>query len=204
MDTRQAAKYVRNLWVAFTPIIVFAITACSPPTTNEARFQQNKWLFPTIRDADQIVIYEGLPDKFERDIFETERRAKSTVDLHGFPFYELSIEVNKVDRSGLVLLLGDEASYAPLPTLAKACGEFHPDYCIQWSVGDQVYRCLVCFGCGEVKAFGTGKALHCDLAARDQFKRLLRQYWKSRPASEFWPSSLAVPEVPIEPKVASP
>src|SRR5688500_6369380 len=84
--------------------------------------------------------------------------------------------------------LGAKESFAPLPDVVKGCGGFHPDYCVGWAVGNQVYRCLVWFGCGEVKVFGPASELHSNLVARDALKRLL-PYRKNRPVSEFWPAT---------------
>ena len=75
--------------------------------------------------------------------------------------------------------------------MVKGCGGFHPDYAVERAVGGQVYRCLVCFGCGEVKVFGPGGELHRDVVNPIPLKRLLVPYWKNRPASDVWP-----PKVP--------
>src|SRR5262249_38836674 len=65
----------------------------------------------------------------------------------------------------------------------KKCGGFHPDYCIEWQDGKDVYQVLVCFGCNEVKCYGPKSDLHCDVKkeAMEQFAKILKTYRKNRP-----------------------
>jgi hypothetical protein len=178
-------------------ILVSAATGCSSrPTPTDRRFDPNKWLFATIRDADRVALYEGLPHQFfEGNLLAEEKQSKPAVELHGYWFYAGSLDLKDSDRAKLVATLGSEESFAPLPDgVVKACGGFHPDFAVEWAAGDRVYRCLICFGCGEAKVFGPGGELHCDLVDRDPLKRVLVPYQKNRPSGEVWP-----PRIPAEP-----
>jgi hypothetical protein len=57
---------------------------------------------------------------------------------------------------------------------------------VEWHVGKKVYRCLVCFGCHEVKVFGPKKELYCDIVkkAYDTYKEVLQPYRKHRPRTK--------------------
>jgi hypothetical protein len=172
----------------------------SRPTQTDRRFDVNKWLFGTARHADRVTLYEGLPHNFfEGYLLDEEKRTKETLDWHGFPFYSRPLPLSDADRARLLAILGDEGSFGQLGGLTKGCGGFHPDYAVEWSAGGQEYRCLICFGCSEVKIFGPGGELHCFLAARDPLRRLLVPYRTNRPISEVWP-----PRAAAEPDGAPP
>ena len=176
--------------VATIAVVVGLVVGIHPkkPHKTDRRFDVNKWLFATIRGADRIALYEGLPHPMFEGGVEEERRLKPTVDLHGYPFYAQPADLADTDRAVLIEVLGTEQSFRPLPEgVVKGCGGFHPDYGVEWAVGDQVYHCLICYGCGEVKVFGPGGELHCNVRDRDRLKRLLKPYWKIRPASDHWP-----------------
>jgi hypothetical protein len=66
----------------------------------------------------------------------------------------------------------------------KKCGGFHPDYAVEWSVGRDRYRALICFGCEEVKLFGPALESRNDLdrTAYKRLEELLKPYQKNRPA----------------------
>ena len=68
----------------------------------------------------------------------------------------------------------------------KACGGYHPDYCVEWKTGDATTRALICMECGEVKFFGPRSELHCDLIpeATEKLAQRLAPYRKNRPAAE--------------------
>jgi hypothetical protein len=82
-------------------------------------------------------------------------------------------------------LLGDESSFKA-GFRGKKCGGFHPDYCVEWYADGQLYRCLICLGCWEVKVYGPDRELYCDMQhdVRDQLKKTLKRYRQNRPVSE--------------------
>ncbi len=137
----------------------------------------------TLKQSARLVLYEGLPHQmYEHQALEAEKKAKSTVTLHEFPFYRETLELKPDDGERLKDLLGDPASFE-LYSGEKRCGGFHPDYAIEWSARGQMYQALVCLGCWEIKIYGPkGETLY-DIRndARNQLKPLLDSLHNSRP-----------------------
>jgi hypothetical protein len=155
-------------------------------TEASTEFEPNKGLFTAIGAADQLTLYEGLPHPDgEEVLFHQERLVSRTVRFHGFPFYRSPLEVPAEDVARLKSLLGTEKTFLAWCG-EKKCGGFHPDYLVEGHAGGEMYRVLICFGCGEVKVFGPTHALRCDMEndSRKQLKELLKKYRKNRPASE--------------------
>jgi hypothetical protein len=151
----------------------------------DTRFDENQALFGAIRDADRLVLYEGLPHQFfEAHLVEEEKQRKETVTLHGYPFYSEPLDVTADDAVKLKGLLADERLFLKWRG-EKKCGGFHPDYLAEWRVGEAAYRFLVCFGCCEVKVYSPDRSLRCDIQdeAYKQLQELLKRYRKNRPAS---------------------
>ena len=69
----------------------------------------------------------------------------------------------------------------------KACGGYHPDYCVEWKQGEAATRALICLECLEVKFFGPRSDLYCDLSpeAGQRLAQWLGPYQKNRPAADF-------------------
>ncbi len=65
----------------------------------------------------------------------------------------------------------------------KTCGGFHPDYMVEWTVGDARYRAHVCFGCGEIMVIGPGIDTLVDIsdAASPDVEKALLVYRNRRP-----------------------
>ncbi|MCE9547923.1 MAG: hypothetical protein K8T25_20825 [Planctomycetia bacterium] len=138
-----------------------------------------------IRRADKVTLYEGLPHpQFERELLAEERRTKPVQELSGYPFYREQLALSGEDATRLSNLLRDSAAYRPPTDAVKACAEFHPDYAVEWSVGAERYRALICFGCSEVVLFGPGVEVQNDLenAAIEKLQGVLKNYRKNRPA----------------------
>jgi hypothetical protein len=167
---RQAAALVMLLGMVALGVIV---TGCSGPPP-AAR---------TLAQAGRILLYEGLPHPmYEPRVLESEKKSKPTVDLHGFPFYRELLELKPGDVERLKALLGDPATFRPYSG-EKKCGGFHPDYAVEWSAGDTVYRSLICFGCFEAKLYGPEGGTTYDVGrdVQDRFEALLQPYRKNRP-----------------------
>ncbi|QJW94473.1 hypothetical protein [Frigoriglobus tundricola] len=149
----------------------------------DTTFANYKPLAAAVAKADKVALLEGLPHPmFEKKLLESELKTKKTVSHHGFPFYAEPVALKEADAKTLTKLFTDETSFKAFSG-AKKCGGFHPDYCIEWHVGKDLYRCLVCFGCHEVKVFGPKTELYCDITkdAYDSFKTVLQPYRKNRP-----------------------
>lgn len=139
-----------------------------------------------VAKAQVLVLHEGLPNAFghQREL-DHELATKPTERLHGWPFYQETLPVAEADARALRAVVVAADSFIPFRG-HKACGGFHPDYCVEWRDGTEVYRVLVCFSCGEVKCYGPAGGVHCDMAGecRERLKQLLRQYRKNRPPVE--------------------
>lgn len=169
-------------------LAVSAIAACAGKPEVDTRFAENKSLFADIGKADQLTLYEGLPHQGnERQLFEQEQ-SKETVTLHGYPFYRAPLDVPAEEVEKLRSVLGSASSFLQWRGERK-CGGFHPDYCAEWRAGGNVYRVLICFGCGEVKVHGPDKSLRCDVEdeTREKLKELLKKHRKNRPPEQSEP-----------------
>ena len=108
-------------------------------------------IYDTVRRADRLTVYEGLPHPmYEEEAFREELRTKETTEFLGFPFYREPLDLKPEDVEALCEALGDGSTYKTYGG-EKKCGGFHPDYAVEWSVEGKVYRCLICFGCVEVR-----------------------------------------------------
>lgn len=137
----------------------------------------------TIRQAGELTLYEGLPHQFyEADSLEAEKKAKPTIELHGFPFYRETLKLIDGDEEKLKALLSDNRSYQAYSG-EKRCGGFHPDYAVSWSVESKPYVCLICFGCGEFRMDGPAGETQYDIPHQTQvqLKKLLASYQQNRP-----------------------
>lgn len=140
----------------------------------------------TVRPADQLVLYEGLPHQsYERDALEQERKTKPTVVRHGFPFYRETLDLEAHDGPKLKALLGDPNTFKTYSG-EKKCGGFHPDYALEWTHEGRVWTVLICFSCKEARIYEPRGESIVDIR-RDAFDRLhalLSTYRKNRPPHE--------------------
>src|SRR5262249_17395095 len=154
----------------------------------ETNLRNHRPLAAAVRKADRMALYEGLPhQESEKDLFARELGTKKTVQFHEFPFYAEALSLKEEDAKRLSDLFCDAESFNRYSS-GKKCDEFHPDYCIEWQVGDDTYRALICFGCHEMKAYGPNLVLLCDIRSDPYkaFKKVLESYRKNRPDSEVW------------------
>ncbi|MBC7857070.1 MAG: hypothetical protein IAF94_26870 [Pirellulaceae bacterium] len=130
-----------------------------------------------------LAIYEGLPhQEVEWKLLQSELKTKKTVTFHDYPFYAESLPMKKEDFKMVTATFSNSASFRDYRI--KLCGEFHPDYCLEWKVGKETWRALVCLGCQDVIFDGPGGLrLLCELNA-DAYKKLkpvVTAYRKNRP-----------------------
>ncbi len=140
----------------------------------------------TILRAGSISLYEGLPHAmYEPESLAAEKKAKPTIELHGFSFYRQALAPSGGDQAKLKASLGDAGSYSPYSG-EKKCGGFHPDYAVEWTVAGEPYACLICFGCGEIKVFGPKGEATYDVPreARERLKILLAPHRRNRPVHD--------------------
>ncbi len=136
--------------------------------------------------AERVVLYEGLPHPaWESELLEEQLRTKETQELHGHPFYKETLPLKLDDSKRLTDILGSAGTYKRFSG-EKKCGGFHPDFVVEWHVGEDRFRVLICFGCREVKLYGPQIESRYDLdqVASNELKKILHGYRKNRPAAE--------------------
>ena len=136
--------------------------------------------------ASRSVLHEGLPNpKWEKELFEAERKAKRSRQIHGHFFYEGSLSITKADEQELKRIVKGSSVFAEWGG-TKLCGGYHPDYAIEWMDGDESYFALICLGCHEAKLFGPSGRLYCDIpdATYEVLKALLLKYRVNRPVAK--------------------
>jgi hypothetical protein len=175
----------------FVVLVLFlASGACYLYQQIDFNFDNRDRLVKGVQRADKVVLYEGLPHQsYETNLLERELKSKKTIKLHEYPFYDEPLQLSEGDGKRLTDVYCAQSSLRPLfgqtyfGDSDKKCGGYHPDFCIQWSSGQDVYQILLCFGCSEVKSFGPKVRLYCDMTdeAAQQFKAILKAYRKNRP-----------------------
>ncbi len=139
-----------------------------------------------VRRSDNLTLLEGLPHQwFESRALERERRTKSVRNLHGYTFYSEPLDISTEDARQLATGFGNPEKLGHIsdPRLQKKCGGFHPDYALEWQQGENRYQALVCFGCAEVKIFGSNFIVEYDFSeeVKATLAVILRKYRKNRP-----------------------
>ena len=132
------------------------------------------------------MLYEGLPSEFwEPQLREQELNRKKTIRLHGYHSMTTGSHSRRADAEQFTALFSAKGSFKRYRG-QKACGGYHPDYCVEWKPGEATTRALICMECGEVKFFGPRSELHCDLIpeAGEKLAQWLAPYRKNRPAAE--------------------
>lgn len=131
--------------------------------TEQFDFMNHRPTADKIKQATEVRLYEGLPHQvYEHELLDQELNTKKTITLHKFPFYQELLPVTSEDANRLTTMFGDEQAILPyrgverlpdgrLVVAGRACGGFHPDYCIEWVAQGEVYQLLVCFGCTEAR-----------------------------------------------------
>ena len=136
-----------------------------------------------LKDADNIVIWEGLPHPlFERVLFAQEKK-KLHRKISTEYFYFTGIDVSAEDQAALNQLFLNERVCVPSVGV-KFCGGFHADYAIEWKRGDEwLVRVLICFGCAETLVVTPAGEQATDMTAlgKKTLWPLLRKYSLSRP-----------------------
>ena len=104
---------------------------------------------------------------------------KQKVTIHGFQFYKETIAHDEADEKKLIALCSDKKTFGKYGG-AKFCGGFHPDWCLEFTSGREVYRVLVCLGCHEARLYGPKKMLlFSDLDEDELPKELLAGHHQS-------------------------
>jgi hypothetical protein len=145
--------------------------------------------------AYSITVYEGLPHQsYEGQLLAAEIKAKPTVTLHDFPFYEETLSIDKEDEAKLIAILGDSANFK-IAGLVKKCGGFHPEFAVKWNTKAGENMGLICFGCGEYQIFGNGLMRKYDMdgGCHEELREILAAYRKNRPVHVDWGQQVPLP-----------
>jgi hypothetical protein len=153
----------------------------SSRTRADTGFEKNKALLGEILRTDRLIVYEGLP-RFRKEQVEQDKDLKQELTLHGYQFFKNPHEVSAEDKKSLQELLGDSRSFHQWVG-HKMCGGFHPDYLVEYRVGESIYRILLCFGCHEIMIYGPDSSLWCDMNSTtyEKLLALLKKYDKNVP-----------------------
>jgi hypothetical protein len=137
--------------------------------------------------ADRVIVYEGLPHQaFESELRSKELAQKSVIELDNEPFYRAAIVLKPEDEKRLRQMLGSLDTYRKFSG-EKGCGGFHPDFAVEFHIGANVHRAMLCFGCAEVHVTGPNIKKHFDLGRSAELEALLKPYQKNRPKTDIWP-----------------
>ena len=134
-------------------------------------------------NPEKITLYEGLPHQMYESGKLAEEKTKPTVEKGGFPFYRDPLALKDADAKALGTILANPDTFEPFGG-EKKCGGFHPDYALVASSKGEEFTYLICFGCGEVTVYGSGRSeTRYDLGrdARTRLEELLKPYQKNRP-----------------------
>jgi hypothetical protein len=126
----------------------------------------------------EVILFEGFPHPvFEPKLFKQEKETRNQFRYQGFLFYESRPRLREKDAEALRKVFADSGNFTAWRG-EKKCGGFHPDFMVQWKVGDDIYRVQICFGCVEIKAFGPKGAVRLDMtqAAKKSLEATLRRY----------------------------
>ena len=140
-----------------------------------------------MRHSPSYVIYEGLPhQEFERELLAAELKSKAVREIGGYPFYDEALVLTLEDSKQLTQILVDTSIYFS-SKLDRSCGGFHPDFAVEWSVGIEQYRTLICLGCGEAKLSGPGFESHHDVShfVKKRLSEIMTRNRKNRPSRSF-------------------
>jgi hypothetical protein len=160
-------------------LVLMAAVCCAAPASVENADTQEHYdaniqpLVSGIEKAKRLVIYQGPPrDRADRDTVEKELKDKQKITLHGFQFYKETIASGDEGEKKIIALASDKKTFGKYGG-PKFCGGFHPDWCLEFTSGREVYRVLICLGCHEARLYGPNKtSLFSDLD-EDALKELL-------------------------------
>jgi len=173
--------------VSSVAVLLFAVGACAEerPAKPPTDFTVLPALAEAIAKADKVVLFEGLPHQlFEGGLLAAELK-KKTVRFADYPFYAETLDLKDGDAKKLIATAGTKDTYRAFGG-EKKCGGYHPDYAIEFHVGQAKYYALICFGCHETIVIGPKTTVRTDMsdAGHKGFEALLKGDRKNRPAKK--------------------
>jgi hypothetical protein len=133
---------------------------------------------------DQVILWEGLPSPFEKDLLARELARKKTFLIGDQHFYSLPIPLTDEEWTTLSdAVLKHRENFAPWSGM-KQCGGFHADYAVEWRYqGTTMAQALFCFSCDEVQFRVGDRVEQADLSPGGitRFRALLLSHDQQRP-----------------------
>ncbi len=169
---------LRNIIIAglcISGLVANALESVVPTLDAAAKYQAS------LIAAKHIVVFEGLPHQsWDRELLATESKRADTRMIWEYRFYTPSVVATNAKELRQVLSYPGSIVVYGGP---KACGGYHPDYCISWQAGKSVHRAFVCLGCHEVVLYDGKETLIYDLGASayEKLNELLAVYRLKRP-----------------------
>jgi hypothetical protein len=155
-------KYFNNIAIAVSAtlipalifaalIVAFVYYSVNPPPEHVASAAEDtfgKVFVSIVQDADQVIIYEGVPSKVVTDVIKNTK--EDTFLLERQTIYKKSVESSLIDKFRLRSILSNLGSiYFPPDGTTKGCG-FHADYVVEFVGGKKSCHVLICFGCEDI------------------------------------------------------
>lgn len=136
--------------------------------------------------ADRVTLYEGLPHQYaEKELLERELAQKETFWIGEFAFYTEPLPLTEADAAAFTEIFDGIDAFSEQPPGRTKCGPYHPDFCIEWTKGDEYVRVQICLGCGESKVYDGSQVLYLKLGASDgEPTKLLKDRRQNRPKTE--------------------
>jgi hypothetical protein len=137
-----------------------------------------------VANAEKVTLYEGLPHQYaEKKLLAEELAKKDTIRIGDFDFYKEPIPLSNDDAAAFTEIFDGTDAFSETPAGETKCGPYHPDFCLEWSKGDDQVRVQVCLSCGESEVHSGVRMLYLKIGsdAGGEITRLLKDRWQNRP-----------------------
>lgn len=132
-------------------LILWSSTLSAMAMKPGTAFEELRHLRKAISNAKAVTVLEGPPGIMTVPTPPCDSTA--IVALHGYWFFADRTQVSGEEAAAFAKIIGDSRNFAPWGG-AKACGGFHPDFCLEYQDGEETHRVLLCFGCHEMNTSG--------------------------------------------------
>jgi len=162
------------MFAAIAASLVFVVGCTSADERVARTFRFYPTLAKHVRQADELTVYEGLPHpEMDAERFEKELKLTGSIEINGHRFYRTPVAVSDETLERLRSLTTQKNLFRPFQA-AKACGGFHPDWCLVWADDPEAVYVHFCFGCDEVAAFvDDERQMLCEMENDKPFKSVL-------------------------------
>ena len=184
---KRAVKIGFSVLTVLVLLIVFIVFAALKVVESFSNHAFADHVAVAVGGDSRLTLYEGLPhDQSESELFETEKKEKSTVERRDFFFYEETLLVSNEDEeefrrfSKAIIPIADDEE-------PRACPPIHPDYELVWVRGPNKASFVVCFGCQVIIVSAGGRDKECVVPNFTEFASLLKKHRNQRPVPEILP-----------------